>query len=154
MNNYWYTDAPAQQGGRFTFRYALTNGPDVSPVQAATLASEQRSPFAAIRHYNMGWQPTLSDKGAGLLSATPSGVTVLTIRPLEEGNAYLVRVHNSTSADVTANIQFPAVQIQEAYLGSVMGERTAGVNWTPHSVTMLMGKYEIKNLVVRVAANM
>ena len=37
MNNYWYTDAPAQQGGRFTFRYALTNGPDVSPVQAATL---------------------------------------------------------------------------------------------------------------------
>ena len=22
MNNYWYTDAPAQQGGRFTFRYA------------------------------------------------------------------------------------------------------------------------------------
>jgi len=154
MNNYWYTDAPAQQGGRFTFRYALTNGPDVSPVQAATLASEQRSPFAAIRHYNMGWQPTLSDKGAGLLSATPSGVTVLTIRPLEEGNAYLVRVHNSTSADVTANIQFPAVQIHEAYLGSVMGERTAGVNWTPHSVTMLMGKYEIKNLVVRVAANM
>ena len=26
MNNYWYTDTPAQQGGRFTFRYALTSG--------------------------------------------------------------------------------------------------------------------------------
>ena len=60
---------------------------------------------------------------------------------------------NSTSSDVSANIQFPAVQVQEAYLGSVKGERTAGVNWTPHSVTMLMGKYEIKSLVVRVAAN-
>jgi Glycosyl hydrolases family 38 C-terminal beta sandwich domain len=107
----------------------------------------------AIRHYNMGWQPTLSGKGAGLLSATPSGVTVLTIRPLEQGDAYLVRVHNSTSSDVSANIQFPAVQVQEAYLGSVMGERTAAVNWTPHSVTMPMGKYEIKSLVVKVAAN-
>ena len=30
MNNYWYTDAPAQQGGQFTFRYALTSGPEVS----------------------------------------------------------------------------------------------------------------------------
>ena len=44
MNNYWYTDTPAQQGGRFIFRYALTSGPDVSPTQATTLASEQRSP--------------------------------------------------------------------------------------------------------------
>ena len=151
MNNYWYTDAPAQQGGRFTFRYALTNGPDVSPVQAAMLAGEQRSPFVAIRHYKMGWEPSLSDKGAGLLGATPAGVTVLTIRPLEESDSYLVRVHNSTSADVSANIEFSAVQVQEAYLGSVMGERTAAVNWTPHSVTMPMGKYEIKSLVVRVA---
>ena len=69
----------------------------------------------------MGWQSTLSDKGAGLLSAAPAGVTVLTIRPLEKGDAYLVRVQNSTSADVSANIQFPAVQVQEAYLGSVIG---------------------------------
>ena len=153
MNNYWYTDAPAQQGGRFTFRYALTNGPEVSPDQSATMATEQRSPLAAIRHYNMGWQSTLSDKGAELLSAAPAGVTVLTIRPLEKGDAYLVRVQNSTSADVSANIQFPAVQVQEAYLGSVMGDRTAAVNWTPHSITLRMGKYEIKNLVVRLAVN-
>ena len=34
-----------------------------------------------------------------------------------------------------------------------MGERTAAVNWTPHSVTMPMGKYEIKSLVVKIAAN-
>ena len=131
----------------------MTDGPDISPVQAATLASEQRSPLVAIRHYNMGWQPTLPDKGAGLLSATPAGVAVLTIRRLETGDAYLVRVQNSTSADVNANIQFPAVQLQDAYLGLVMGERSAAVNWTPHSVTMPMGKYEIKTVVVRVAAN-
>ena len=101
----------------------------------------------------MGWQPTLSDKGAGFLGATPAGVAVLTIRPLEDDDAYLVRVQNSTPDDVNANLQFPAVQFQEAYLGSVIGERTAAVNWTPHSVTLPMGKYEIKSLVVKIAAN-
>ena len=77
----------------------------------------------AIRRYNMGWQPALSDKGAGFLGVTPVGVAVLTIRPLESGDAYLVRVQNFTPSDVSANLQFPAVQVEEAYLGSVMGER-------------------------------
>jgi hypothetical protein len=153
MNNYWYTDAPAQQGGRFTFRYSLTSGPDVSPTQATTLASEQRSPLVAIRHYSMGWTPTLSDKGAGFVATTPAGVAVLTIRPLEKSDAYLLRVQNPTSNDVTANLQFPAVEVQEAYLGSVTGEHAAAVSWTPHSVTMPMGKNEIKSLVVTIAAN-
>ncbi len=153
MNNYWYTDAPAQQGGRFTFRYSLTSGPDVSPTQATTLASEQRSPLVAIRHYSMGWTPTLSDKGAGFVATTPAGVAVLTIRPLENGDAYLLRVQNPTSNDVIANLQFPAVEVQEAYLGSVTGERASSVSWTPHSVTMPMGKNEIKSLVVTIAAN-
>jgi alpha-mannosidase len=152
MNNYWYTDAPAQQGGRFTFRYSLTSGPNVSPTQATTLASEQRSPLVAIRHYGMGWQPALSDKGAGFL-LTPAGVAVLTIRPLESDDAYLVRVQNSEAEDVTAILRFPAVQVEEAYLGSSMGERSAAVSSTPHSVTLAMGRYEIKSLVIRIAAN-
>ena len=152
MNNYWYTDTPAQQGGRFTFRYGLISGPDVSSTDATTLVSEQRSPFVAIRRYSMGWLPALSDKGAGFLVA-PAGVAVLTIRPLEGSDAYLVRVHNSTPEDLSAILQFPAVQLQEAYLGSVMGERAAPVNWTPHSVTLAMGRYEIKSLVIRIAAN-
>jgi len=78
---------------------------------------------------------------------------VLTIRPLENGDAYLLRVQNPTSNDVTANLQFPAVEVQEAYLGSVTGERAAAVSWTPHSVTMPVGKNEIKSLVVTIAAN-
>ena len=153
MNNYWYTDTPAQQGGRFTFRYALTSGPDVSTEQAMTLASEQRFPLPAIRYYNMCCPPTLSDKGAGFLSAMPAGVSVLTIRPLEGGDAYLVRVQNTTANDLRANLQFPAVELQDSYLGSVTGERVAAVDWTHHSVMLPMRRYEIKSLVVRIASS-
>ncbi len=62
-------------------------------------------------------------------------------------------MQNSTSGDVNANLQFPAVQVAGGYLGSVIGERTGAVNWTPHSVAMPMGKYEIKSLVVKIASH-
>jgi alpha-mannosidase len=151
MNNYWYTDTPAQQGGHFTFRYALTSGQQVSSPQAVILTSEQRSPLTAIRRYNMGWTPTLSDKGTGFLNATPAGVTILTIRPLDHGDAYLVRVQNTTSDRVTAHLQFPTIQLDEASLGSVLGDHIAAVDSTPHSVTLAMGSYEIKTVLVRIA---
>jgi alpha-mannosidase len=150
MNNYWYTDTPAQQGGNFTFRYALTSGQEVSSTQAAILTSEQRAPLTAIRHYNMGWTPTLSDKGAGFLNASPAGVTILTIRPLDHDDAYLVRVQNTTPAQVSAKLQFPKVQLDQAYLGSVLGERVAATTSNADSVTIAMGAYEIKTLIVRI----
>jgi alpha-mannosidase len=150
MNNYWYTDTPAQQGGRFAFRYALTSGPDVSEAQAMTLTAEQRSPLTAIRHYNMGWAPILSDKGAGFLNAAPAGVNILTVRPLPGTDNYLVRVQNTTANDVKATVEFPAVSLKEAFLGSVLGEQNGPAEWTPHHVLLPMGRYEIKSLVVTI----
>jgi alpha-mannosidase len=151
MNNYWYTDTPAQQGGHFVLRYALTSGPALSASQALTLSSDQRSPLTAIRRYQMGWPGSLSDKGTGFLEASPSGVTVLTVRPLEKRDTYLVRVQNSTPNDVTATLQFPTIKLQDSYLGSVMGDRIAPVKSTVHTVTLAMQRYEIKSLVVKIS---
>ena len=148
MNNYWYTDTPAQQGGRFTFRYALTSGPEVSEAQTMALASGQRSQLFAIRHYNMGWLPMLPDAGASFLQTSPAGISVLTIRPLEHGN-YLVRAQNTTGEAMKATLKFSRIKLHDAHLGSVMGEKTGIVDWTSDSVTMDMGRYEIKSLVVR-----
>jgi hypothetical protein len=150
MNNYWYTDTPAQQGGRFTFRYALTSAPDLSLAQAARLASEQRSPLPAIRHYHKEWKQTLPVTGAGFLSASPAGVTVLTVRPLAAKSTYLVRVHNSTPQELTATLQFPMIQLEDAYLGSVLGERSGAVEWDPNRVKLPLNRYAIMSLVVRV----
>ena len=71
MNNYWYTDAPAQQGGRFTFRYSLTSGSDLSLAEATRLALEQRSPLTALRHYHMGWPHSLPEARRGIPQYVP-----------------------------------------------------------------------------------
>ncbi|MEO6847577.1 MAG: hypothetical protein ABI254_09965, partial [Chthoniobacterales bacterium] len=152
MNNYWYTDTPAQQGGQFVFRYALTSGADTSPAQAAILTAEQRAPLTSIRHYNMGWDPTLPDKGAGFLKISTAGVHIIALRPLDGENTYLMRVQNTNSTDVTADIEFPTIPVDEVYAGSVMGDHTRAIPHTDHSLSIALGHNEIRTVVIRVKA--
>ncbi len=77
-------------------------------------------------------------------------MTILTIRALDQDDAYLVRVQNTTPNQVTANLQFPKIQLDEAYLGSVLGDRIAAVASTADSVTIAMGAHEIKTVIVRI----
>jgi hypothetical protein len=99
----------------------------------------------------MGWPGSLSDKGTGFLEASPAGVTVLTVRPLDKRDTYLVRVQNSTPNDVTATLQFPTIKLEGSYLASVMGDRISPVKSSVHTVTLAMQRYEIKSLVVKVS---
>jgi hypothetical protein len=153
MNNYWYTDTPAQQGGQFTFRYAITSDPNLGIPEATQLALEQRSPFPVLRHYHQGWRQTLPEKGAGFLTAAPTGVVVLTIRPAASQDGYLLRVHNTTPQPVKAKLQFPMASLEEAHLGTLLGDRAGSVDWSPHEVQVSMGRYDVKTLVVRLKIN-
>jgi len=150
MNNYWYTDTPAQQGGHFTFRYALTSGPSLSPESATLFALGQRSPLLTLRHEHKEWAQTLPTTGSGALSAAPAGVVVLTIRPGSNPGSYLLRVQNLTEHDAQAVLKFPLSEIADAYLGSPLGDKVGAVNQSGHEVQFPMGRYEIKTLVVQI----
>lgn len=150
MNNYWYTDAPAQQGGHFKFRYALTSGNSLNQAEAAKFATEQRSQLLVIRSEHKAWKQTLPVTGTGFLSATPESIAVLTIRPEAVKDTYLIRVANSSGAAVQARLEFPAITLAAAHLQSMPGETLGSVSWSPHEVEIPMAKYDIKSLVVRI----
>jgi hypothetical protein len=71
------------------------------------------------------------------------------VRPLANHDAYLVRIHNSSPQSVKATLQFPVVHLEDAYLGSVLGERIGSVQWTPAAVELPLSHYDIQSLVVR-----
>jgi alpha-mannosidase len=148
MNNYWNEDAPAQQGGHFTFRYALTSGGELSPSDSTYLSLEQRSPLLVLRHEHKEWKQTLPVEGTGFLSSSPAGVVVLTVRPGPSKDTYIVRVHNTTGQDVKASLQFPHIELADAYMGSVLGDRIASVGWSGHEVNFPMARFDVKTVVV------
>jgi alpha-mannosidase len=152
MNNYTLMDAPAQQGGHFTFRYVVTSGKAVPLLRTAKLSAAVRSPLCAIQHYyDKGWKPGLPESGQGFLDASPEGVELLTMRPVsQESHTYLLRVHNATNQAITARLQFPLVTLENAYLGTALGERRAAADWSRHEVIFPMKQYDIKTIVISV----
>jgi hypothetical protein len=149
MNNYWYTDTPAQQGGRFTFRYALTTGANVSIEDAQGLAADQRSPLFALRCYNMGWEQTLEPAGTGFISASPAAAQILTTRPLAEPDAYLLRVRNGTPDHIEARLRFGHVVVRQACISSVLGACRSALPIREGEVALPMRGHQITSLVVR-----
>jgi hypothetical protein len=149
MNNYWYTDAPAQQGGHFTFRYALTSGPALTPEAATLFSFEQRSPVLVLRHEHKEWAQTLPITGSGALSSSPEGVVVLTIRPGPRQGSFMLRVQNLTDHGVQATLGFPLTELADAYLGSPLGDRAGSARWSAHEVQFPMTRYDVKTVVVQ-----
>jgi hypothetical protein len=154
MNNYTVMDAPAQQGGHFTFRYMVTSGQTLPLAKMAALASGVRSPLYAIQHYyDKGWKASLPESGQGFLETSPESVELLTIRPVnEEGHTYLLRLHNVTNQPITAHLRFPVTNLQGANLGTPLGERGGEVDWSSHDVSFPMKQYDIKTLVITLKA--
>jgi hypothetical protein len=61
-----------------------------------------------------------------------------------------VRVQNTLPDEVQAGLQFPAVDLSDAFLATVLGERVSAAEWAPHQVTLPLKRYEIKSLVVKI----
>ena len=148
MNNYWYTDTPARQGGHFTFRYALAGGRDLSLTDALGLAADQRSPLVAIRRYSMGWEPRLDPGGTGFVEVSPAGARVLTVRPLQRAGSYLLRVQNSTPDAATVRIRLPHTSVARACVASVLGDCVAAIAVTGNAIAVPFRGYDIKTVVV------
>jgi alpha-mannosidase len=156
MNNYWYTDAPAQQGGRFRFRYALTSGKNLSQADATRFEIAERSPLYVIPYEHKEWKRTLPEKGAGFVDASPNGIAILALRPVPADNtgAYLMRVQNGTGQAITAQIRFPWTKIEDAYMGSVSGKRAGSVDWSAHEVKLRMAPFDVQTVVVSIGSTL
>ncbi len=153
MNNYWYTDTPAQQDGHFRFRYILTSGDNLSQASTAQLAIGARSPLYVIPLEHKEWTPILPEQGQSFVSASPRGISVVAMRPVPgERGAYLLRVQNGTSQTTDAQIRFPGSQLEGAYMGSVMGDKSGSVDWSAHQVNISMAPFDVKTVVVRVGS--
>ena len=152
MNNYWYTDTPAQQGGRFRFRYVLTSGKDLSQAEATRFALAERSSLYVIPYEHKEWKQTLPEKGIGFVDSSPNGIAIVAMRPVssQDKGVYLLRVQNGTGQAMNAEIQFPWTQLDDAYMGSVSGEHAGPVSWSAHKVELPMAPFDVKTLVVRI----
>ncbi len=96
LNNYWHTNYKADQSGPIELRYSLFPHDGYDPVRATRLGRNVRQPLVISRSDRK--QPVV----APLCSISPDSVIVESIRPIENGRAWLLHLYNPSAnpADV------------------------------------------------------
>jgi hypothetical protein len=100
MNNYWHTNYKADQEGLVTFRYSIMLHGGFEPEDAVKFGIEQRQPLIAA-------DANLSRHVPGsLVHVDPQDVLVTSIKPIEGGNSWLIRLYNPSVREQNVTLQW------------------------------------------------
>jgi hypothetical protein len=100
MNNYWHTNYKADQEGPVEFSYSIQPHAAFAPAAAARFGRERREPLV-VAPGDESRTPARS-----LFHISPDVAMVSSVKPINEGNAWLVYLYNPTSADQRITLQF------------------------------------------------
>lgn len=144
MNNYWFTNYKASQGGKFVFNYSITSGKDLGRMQLAHFDADTRSPVLLytdlFTHFSTGLEP----EGTPLLSSTEGSfmkisnpnLQFITLKKAEDGEGWILRLKAITGKQGKTKITFPLFVIQKAYLTNGVEKNEKLLSVQNHSVTV------------------
>lgn len=109
MNNYWFTNFKASQGGIVTFRYSITSrSGGADDLASSRFGWECHSPLvtAWLPEGNRG---SLSASGDGLLTADSPNVIIQAFKRAEDGNGYIVRLRELSGKNTQTRLSSPLI---------------------------------------------
>lgn len=122
MNNYWFTNYKAAQGGDFSFRYHVTSGSALSREDLSRFDVDTRKPAFAYALLSSFAAP-LTGEGKPLPAARGSLMTLevpnlefVTFKQAEDGDGYILRLREVAGRSGETEVRFPLLRIDEAYL--------------------------------------
>jgi len=98
MNNYWWTNYKAGQGGGLTFRYEIGTG----AADQDRFAQESFTPLLAAG------SPGVRGGEPARIAVSGKGVALTTLKGAQDGRGRILRIRNTTDAATTARVGLPA----------------------------------------------
>ncbi len=143
INNYWFTNFPAEQGGEFRFRYSVGAPADDA---AGHRFAKERVAFARTAVAPPRRAGALPAEGASLLQGDEC---LHFVKPAEDGGGFVLRFRNLSAAPRTAAARFsPLLRIagmrgvdvleQPAEVDFVWRDGTLTVPLAPHAAAEIM----------------
>jgi hypothetical protein len=126
MNNYWDTNYPAGQGGRFTFHYVVTSADATHPTALSRLGWEQVTPleqdYITTQDKALGpaqpgstqaaaAAPHLDASQQSFLDMDDPNLLVETWKPAEDGEGTILRFLDLGGAERTAIVRTPLLKL-------------------------------------------
>ena len=120
MNNYWWTNYKAGQGGDFSFRYYITSGAELTREGLSRFDLDTRTPVFA---YPFLAPPTLQSQGkilgpahGSLMTLVAPDLEFVTLKQAEDGKGFILRLKEVAGRAGETEISFPLLRIDKAYL--------------------------------------
>lgn len=152
MNNYWMTNFKAGQGGRMTFRYAITSRPGrPDTILSTRFGWEAHSPLIVqgLASDNRG---TLPAEGLSFFSLDQPNVLLQAVKRAEDGQGLVVRLREMAGQKTAARLRsflFPPEGARLEILGIAEDPaEIAAVGGDPGVVTL--SPYEIKTVRIKI----
>lgn len=147
MNNYWDTNYRAGQGGDFTFRYALTSGPQLDGLALTKLGLDEMRPAEldyVVSQDKPGNPPRpLPAEGAQFLEIGGDNVALVTWKEAEDGNGTILRLQEVGGKPAKATIQIPNKDISSAQLCSGVEENVRPISVDGNSIGLPLQPFEV-----------
>ncbi len=121
MNNYWFTNYLAGQGGRFTFRFSITSRRKSDTVASARFGWEASSPLVAVQA-DANRDGLLPASGGSLVEIAEPNVLLLGMKRAEAGDALILRLWEISGKPTTAHLRLPHLAIRKATLCNLVEE--------------------------------
>lgn len=122
MNNYWFTNYRATQGGSFRFCYSITSGRHLSREALANFDADSRMPVLAYAYFSVRNakvaklpRPLPGDAGS-LMSISAPNLRVITLKAAEDGDGFILRLQEVGGLTGEAEIRMPLFETSQAFL--------------------------------------
>ncbi len=118
LNNYWSPKWAGRKSAELVYRYAITSGPHFDATQAARFGRETRCPLEIAELKSSDKLPTsrgtLPPAQASLAALTPDSLVVTAFKAAEEGQALIVRVHETAGRETDGVLKLPLMALGSA----------------------------------------
>ena len=147
MNNYYYTNYAAGQGGDFTFRYVLTSGANLDPAQLSRLGREEMSPLeldqitSADKAINSP-RPLAAAQGSFLHVDQPN-VALVTWKLAEDGDGTVMRFLEVAGESAEVSVEAPLFEVKAAWRADALERNQGPLATSPHGFKFPVKPFQI-----------
>jgi hypothetical protein len=156
MNNYYFTNYAAGQGGDFTFRYAFTSGGSLEPGYLSRMGREEMSPLEID-------QITPQDKAinsprplpAGqesFLNIDQPGVVLVTWKNAEDGDGTVLRFLEVAGKPAQVDAEAPLLDVKGAWMADALERKQEPLAISPHGFRFSVKPFQIVTVRLEGAA--
>jgi hypothetical protein len=124
LNNYWFTNYRAAQGGELTFRYAITSARALGEAELARFSTETRSPLIGYEYFDTG-NVRLVPAAKRMPAASGSFFQIdsghaewSAFKEAEDGSGYILRLRETAGQTGTARLSSPVFPLTAAWLAN------------------------------------